>query len=253
MRKLILAAGVLAALALTGCIQIETDAVIDENGAGTIAMTYTVSLEVEAAMKELAGLDTGMDEDMGEPPIFAEDFDIDELKSELKEYDVRVKDYSNTTDAGARTIHIALAFDGPDGLQAALEITLGEEGAMGLRRMDDGNYYIGTVESTIAAFEEDEEEDYSDMEDMGMEDMGAAMENAARSMELMGVLMSHSGDMKVTTRITVPGDVVRHNASAIDGRTMVWSIDASNMMSGATDSPEIVFSGKGLSLDVPAY
>jgi len=249
MKRIVLLGLLALVLATTGCLQLESNAVIDKDGSGTLDITYTVPLDVENAMREMADLDTGMNEDMGMPPMFDEAFDVDAMKSDLKPYGVKVKDYSNKVEGDQRVARMSLAFDDVDGMQAALESAGGSDGAMGIRIMSDGNYYLGEVPSTFSFEEEAEEEE--DISSMDMENMGAAMENAARSMELMGVLMSRASEMKVQWSITVPGDIVSNNAQSVDGRTCTWIIDSSTMMSGSMDAPEIVFSGKGVKIDAP--
>ena len=79
-------------------------------------------------------------------------------------------------------------------------------------------------------------------------------EKAGKLMEVMGKLMASVSELAVTTRITVPGDVIEHNAPKLEGRTAIWEINAENMMTAGASmgSPEIVFSGKGLKFDAPA-
>ncbi len=72
-------------------------------------------------------------------------------------------------------------------------------------------------------------------------------------MELMGKLMGSMSELDVSMRITVPGDVIEHNAPKQEGRTLIWEINADNMMSAGASmgEPLIVFSGKGLKIDAP--
>ena len=67
--------------------------------------------------------------------------------------------------------------------------------------------------------------------------------------------LSAISELDVTMKITVPGDVIKHNAPKIEGRTLIWEINGQNMMSTGEDfgEPEIIFSGKGLNIDAPAY
>ena len=252
--KRIVTLGLLAlVLTATGCLQLESNAVIEKDGSGTLDITFTVPLDVEQALRELSQLDAGMDEDMGTPPMFDENFDISELKADLSPHGVEVKDYVNGVEGDSRVTSLTLAFKDVDGMQAALEGAGGSDGAMGIRRMSDGNFYLGEVEASYHFDEADEEEAYEEpsMEDLENMDMGAAMQDAARSMELMGVLMSRASDLSLVWRITVPGDVIRHNAQQVEGRTCVWAFDSSGMMSGSMESPEVVFSSQGVKIDAP--
>ncbi len=57
------------------------------------------------------------------------------------------------------------------------------------------------------------------------------------------------GELDISMKMTVPGDIIESNAPTVEGRTSIWNIDSSNMMSGNTDmEPNIVFSGKGLKI-----
>ena len=63
------------------------------------------------------------------------------------------------------------------------------------------------------------------------------------------VLLKHVGELDVRRTITVPGEVISSNAREVEGRTSIWAINASNMMSQSQDmTPEIVFSGAGLKI-----
>ncbi len=87
-------------------------------------------------------------------------------------------------------------------------------------------------------------------------------------MEMMGSMMSAGATadgFRVLHQVTVPGDVQDHNAHMVDQRTVTWSYDMENLMSGGlddmmgatTDSTGsqlsetnrwVVFSAKGLEL-----
>jgi len=235
-------------LVLTGCVQIKTETVIDKNGGGTITMDYTVPADVEEAFKELKTLDGGMDEDMGDVPIFDDSFDKDAFESELKENGARLVAYENGMVDGQRKVHMEIAFKDPAGLEAGMGGALSAGGSIGLFKTQDGNYVLRGVPAP------ETEEDEAAEELPAEEDMAKAMENAQKSMAVMGKLMAHMNEMVMEMRVTLPGDVISHNAMSLEGRTCVWRIDSSNMMSAqGMDEPEIVFSGEGLDIDVPVY
>jgi hypothetical protein len=243
MKNITILLALIAMTALTGCLQMSSDTVINKDGSGSMNMTFTMSLEVEEAFAEMKSLDTGMDEDMGEVPLFDDSFDKSALEKTLKKSGAKLSSYSNSVDAGNRTVKIGIDFKDAAGMQAAGAV-FGEGGGIGLFETADGNYLLTVVEGPAVEEEEEVEPDMPDMEDMG-----AAMENAAKSMEIMGKLMSHMGDIAIEMRVTLPGDIISHNAPLVEGRTCIWTIDSSNMMSAQNmGEPEIVFSGQGLKI-----
>ncbi|HPF35681.1 MAG TPA: hypothetical protein P5571_08400 [Candidatus Krumholzibacteria bacterium] len=235
-------------LSLGGCIQLQNQTTLNGDGSGTVSLDYTMSTEVEGAFKELQTLDGGMNEDMGEVPMFDESFDKAALESKLKENGAKLTAFSNSVADGQRKVHIEISFKNPEGMEAALGGALAAGGALGLFKNQDGDYVLKGVPTPEA-----EGEDEAD-EAPAQEDMAKAMENAQKSMAIMGKLMAHMNEISMDMRITVPGDVLSHNAHTLDGRTCIWHIDSSNMMSAqGMDEPEIVFSGKGLNIAAPNY
>ena len=65
----------------------------------------------------------------------------------------------------------------------------------------------------------------------------------------MGKLMGAMSELDISMKITVPGDIINSNAPLVEGRTSIWTINQSNMMSSNQDmEPVITFSAKGLKL-----
>ena len=124
----------------------------------------------------------------------------------------------------------------------------GNGGGFGLFKMDDGNYILVGVEAPEGDDEEEAAEEVPTMEQPDPAKMG-------KMMEVMGKLMASINELDVTMKITVPGEVIKHNAPKQEGNTLIWEINGENMMSAGDDfgEPEIVFSGKGLDIDAPAY
>lgn len=236
--------------AAAGCIQLQTETVIDNKGGGTLTMNYTMSAEVEQAFQELKTIDSGMDEDMGDVPLFDDSFDKAGLEAKLKESGARLKSFENGIENGNRHAKLVVEFSDIDGMQAALGGAMGDSGSLAVFRTDDGNYVLRGVPGSGA--DDEEEEEAPDMSNP--EDMSKAMENAQKSMAIMGKLMAHMNEMVMEMRITFPSDVISHNAHSLEGRTCIWRIDSSNMMSAqGMDEPEVVFSGQGVSIDAAQY
>ncbi len=243
MKTLILAMSLILSVGLTGCMQVEVDTVFDKNGGGTYAFTMTMSKEVEDALNELSSLEGDMSDEMDDIPDFA-NFDKDGYEKKLKKFDVKLKSYDNEIKNGIRTVNMLLEFKTFSGLQAAMASLMGDEDSIVITRLDNGDYLLESGDSGIV-FDEEETEAEPETEP-SMEDMQAAMANAGKSMEIMGKLMAHSGDLAMIMKITLPSDVIDHNAHRIDGRTCIWEINAETMMSSEGMDPRIVFSGDGV-------
>ena len=157
---------------------------------------------------------------------------------------MKLKSYDNEIKNGIRTVNMLLEFKTFSGLQAAMASLMGDEDSIVITRLDNGDYLLESGDSGIV-FDEEETEAEPETEP-SMEDMQAAMANAGKSMEIMGKLMAHSGDLAMIMKITLPSDVIDHNAHRIDGRTCIWEINAETMMSSEGMDPRIVFSGDGV-------
>jgi hypothetical protein len=230
-------------------MKMEMSTVLEKDGSGIYAFMMSMSTEVEEALHELASMDTGMDMDdeMGDMPDFR-DFDRDGFENQLRENGAELKSFSNEVADGVRTVAMEIAFKDFQGLRAASAMALGgSEGAIGIEKLDSGDYLLHAVEQPAASEEEDAEEE-AEPEMPGAEDMQAAMANAGRSMELMGKLMAHSSELSMIMKITLPGDVIEHNAHGLEGRTCVWKLNSENMMTSTGMEPHIVFDGDGVDI-----
>ena len=239
------------ALVFGGCLQAKFDTTLADDGSGTLSMTYSMSAEVAKTMAELSALggEKGMGDDMGFMPT---DIDRAEFEKACSANEVKVKKFEESSPDGGRKMDIALDFKSLDGLNGAMRDGMKgkNDGSFGIFKRADGNYVLRSVkvkaieaEEPIPEEPEAEEEDASEMDTA----------KAGKMMELMGKLMGSMSELDVTMRITVPGDVIQHNAPKLEGRTLIWEINADNMMtSGASmGEPVIVFSGKGLKIDAP--
>lgn len=234
-----------ASLAATGCMQVEMATDLAKDGSGTYYFTMTMSTEVEQALNEMSEMEGGMNDEMDDVPDFA-NFDKSDFEKGLGKYDVKLKKYTNEVKDGQRIVKMELAFPNFQGLQAAMTLAMGggDEG-IGIQKLEDGNYLLEAIENPIVLEEEQPE---TPAEEPSMEDMQAAMANAGKSMELMGKLMAHSSELAMTMKITLPGDVIEHNAPKLEGRTCIWEMNAENMMSAGSMEPRIVFDGKGIDI-----
>jgi hypothetical protein len=211
-------------------------------------MTYSMSAEVAKTMDELAALggEKGMGEEMSLMPT---DIDRAEFEKACRESGVTLKKFEESSPDGGKKMDMLLAFKSLDGLNRAMREGMkgDHDGSFSIFKRADGNYVLRTVKVKASDDEEPAEEPETDE----TESPDASIENAGKMMELMGKLMGSMSEMDVVMRVTVPGDVIEHNAPKLEGRTLIWEINADNMMtSGASmGDPVIVFSGKGLKID----
>ncbi len=249
MRKLIISLLLAVTLAATGCMQMEMATEFAKDGSGIFRFVMSMSTEVEEALDELSNMEgAGMDGEMEEMPDFA-NFDKKDLEKKLSKYDAKFKSYSNKVENGKRTVSMEIAFGDLRGLHAAMALTMDDsEEGVAIEKQEDGSYLLHTAENLVVFEEEVAAEPEEPAKEPSMEDMQAAMANAGKSMELMGKLMAHSSELAVIMEITVPGDVIEHNAPVLDGRTCRWEINSQNMMQMESFDPRIRFEGKGVNI-----
>ena len=238
------------ALVFSGCLQAKFDTTLADDGSGTLSMTYSMSAEVAKTMAELSELggEKGMDDDMSFMPT---DIDRAEFEKACGANGVKVKKFEESSPDGGKKMDIVLGFKSLEGLNKAMRDGMKgkNEGSFGIFKRADGNYVLRSVKVAASEVEEPAEEPEAEEEDASELDTA----KAGKMMELMGRLMGSASELDVTMRITVPGDVIQHNAPKLEGRTLIWEINAENMMSSGASmgEPVIVFSGKGLKIDAP--
>jgi hypothetical protein len=232
-----------ALLALTGCMQVESTTVIEKDGSGTFAMTYTMSPSVAEAMADL--------EEMGQSgagDMQSFDLDRDEIAADCEKAGLELKTFREFEKDGRKGVEVIVAFDDFNKLQTAFA---GHPfGALSITKRDDGNYVLGPAPEVEMDEDVDEGEETvtteteTEMAEMDPEMMG-------KYMEVMGKLMQSASEFSMTARVTVPGTIVSHNASRQEGNTCIWEADAENMMMLQDMEPEIVFACKGLKIKTP--
>ncbi len=236
------------ALAASGCVQATIETNLAADGSGSLSMVYGMSAKTVEIMKELDAL--GGSQDLGnEMSMLLADVDRAKLDAACAKHGVKVKKFEQTAPGGGTKVEMAFDFKSMEGLNAALHEGMDgmDDGSFMVFKRADGNYVLRTAPKSSDAQDEDEETEEKAAEEFDPE-------KAGKLMEVMGKLMASVSELAVTTRITVPGDVIEHNAPKLEGRTAIWEINAENMMTAGASmgSPEIVFSGKGLKFDAPA-
>jgi hypothetical protein len=243
MKKLTLIAAVaIMTFLFSGCMQMHMDSTIEKDGSGSMSMTMSLSKVLTESLDDLKTMDMG--EDMGGMDMMME-MDKDELQKQVKEYGVKVKTFEKSLVDGRQTVNVSMEFKDLEGLSYAMHaLTQDDGGGLGFTDNGDGTFTLEPHEYAWPAVEEEaeEEEEAQGMPEMDPEAMG-------KQMEVMGKLMSSISELDISMKITVPGDIVESNAPTVEGRTSIWTINGSNMMTaGSNMEPHITFQGKGLKL-----
>jgi hypothetical protein len=242
-RFAMLATVLVGALALSGCIQLHSDTVIDEDGSGTASLTMSVSTDVAEAIQEMQAMDS---EQSQEFPMFDE-ITQDEIAEAGKDHGVKIKKFEKKEADGHQSLEMVLDFEDLKGLSYVMGKVMGGEmgGGFGIYDAGDGNFVLKSAQYDFPAEPAEEEEEAE--EEVPAE---ADPEQMQKQMELAGKLMAAISELDVSFKITVPGEIVESNAPTVEGNTSIWAVDSSNMMQQDQNmDPEIVFSGKGLKIE----
>ena len=247
MKKFTILAVLLAgALALSGCVQLNSDTVIEKDGSGTAALTMSVSTAVADALAEMQELDDGQSGDM-DFPMF-EDINQDDLDAAGKEHGVKIAKFERKVVDERKTLDIVMEFEDLEGLSYVMGKVMGGEVGEGMGIYDAGEGNFVLRQATYDFPEEPAEEELEVEEET--EPAEPDPEAMQKQMALMGTLMGSISELDVAFRITVPGEIVSSNAPTVEGKTSIWSINSTNLLQQDQDmDPEIVFSGKGLEIE----
>ena len=238
------------AVAASGCVRMHSVTDIAADGSGTATLEFSLSESVAAALQEMEELDPGAGSggDMEMPSL--SEIKKERIEQAIEPYDVKLTSFSHDTAEGRESIKMAFAFKDLKGLSAAMGAAMGEqpEDGLGIYEAGDGNYVLKKASYDFSDFPEfDDEEDAA--EDEAEEPAEQTPEQMQKQMEIMGKLMGAMSELDVSLKITVPGEIVETNAPQQEGRTSIWTINSSNMMTAGPDmEPHIVFSGKGLKI-----
>lgn len=239
--RLLITLALLAVLS-TGCVQMNMNTTIAEDGSGSMEMTMSLSPVLTESLDDLKALNP--DEGLEDLDKLLE-ADKGELQAKVKGHGVNIKALDKTTVDGRETMHVALDFQDLEGLAYAMHELSGDD-SPGLAIVDngDGTYVLRAFEYDFPAMPEEDqaEEAPEEAPQMDPAQMG-------KQMEIMGKMMSAMSELKFVMKVTVPGDVVSSNAPKVEGRTSIWTVDQTNMMSAGMDmEPDITFSAKGLKI-----
>ncbi|MFH1842193.1 MAG: hypothetical protein ABIF77_03225, partial [bacterium] len=192
MRLTVLTGLLLLSCTLVGCVQIQSDTVIEDDGSGTFTMTYAVATEVMEAMTEMAELEMPGQDRPDAPTL--DDFDKAEIERACKENNVKLTQFERKTEGDMERLTMKLEFERVEDVSRTMAGPMAETTGVQLYKTSDGNYTLRTVDLDIPAPDEEAEasvpEEMPDMSEMDMEAMG-------KSMEIMGKLMARAQELSV--------------------------------------------------------
>ncbi len=249
----LLAIVALAIMGLTGCVQMQSDTIIEKDGSGTATMTLSLSPGMAEAIKEMEELGMNEGQDMDVPEF--DQINKKDLEKVAKGHGVKITRFDKDTADGNMKLDIGLAFKDLKGLSYVMGKIMGDNpgDGMGIFETADGNFLLKQ-----AQYDFPEEPDTDD--EMTEEEIEAAKEKVAsiltdeekaqKQMALMGKMMGAMGELDVKLTITVPGEVIESNAPTVEGNTSIWAINAGNMMNQQDNDmePVIKFASKGLKI-----
>ena len=235
MRALTLAClAAFALLAISGCVQFRSDVTIDGKGGGTATVNLSVAADVLKARAEMMGMGGSMGMDLPDYDTVTRAY----LEKRAAGHGVTIDSFDKGEAAGRRTLACTLSFADLKGISWVLNDVSGALGGagLGLAKTPDGNFVLRTKQYNFPA------------PPQKTPPPAPTPEQMKRQSELAATLMGAINELDIVVKLTVPGDVVRSNAPKVEGRTSIWTINASNMMAQQEVSPEVVFSGKGLAI-----
>lgn len=191
--KLFIVAAV--SIGFVGCIKVDQTLNINSDGSGSLSMSYSMQESMIQQMEAMAAMDG---EENGDTDF---DFDEENVKKELgqlEEHGITVKSVKSEVKDGWRTMNIELEFED---IAQLTKTDFYDEETFRISKNEAGNYVIQTLA---------EEMDHAD------EEMSAAM------MQSMAPMFA---GMRIAQHINVPGDIVKSNATKVDGQTASWIYD----------------------------
>ena len=251
----VLALMAMAAFGMTGCIHMNSETVIENDGSGTASLTLSMSPtagELIQDMQEL-GMTEGQDMDM---PDF-DDIDKDDFAKAAKGHGVKIKKFEKSQIDGRDQLDIVVDFEDLEGLSYTMGKLMGDQpgDGMGIYETADGNYVLKQAHYDFPPEPAEESEDITfapEGEGEGQAETSTMTddEKAQKQMEIYGKLMGAMAELDVKFSITVPGEVIESNAPVVEGNTSIWAVNASNMMAmqSQASEPVITFSSKGLKI-----
>jgi hypothetical protein len=249
---IVLAIIALSALGLTGCVQVQSDTVIEKDGSGTASLAFALSPGMADAIKEMEelGMNEGQDVDV---PKFDE-INRADLEEAAKGHGVKITRFEKT-EGDTPSLDIGLEFEDLESLSYVMASIMGGEPGqgMGIYEAADGNFILkaATYEFPDEPVKPAKEAEAAKPEDGSEAPVLTDEEKAQKQMALYGKMMGAIAELDVQFTVTVPGEVIESNAPTVEGTKSIWAINSGNMMNMQDDNmePVITFSSEGLDIE----
>ncbi len=190
-------------LALVGCVQVEQDLVLNQDGTGTLRFVYGVKDQDLQRMRELAKQMAALDPTLAPADVdWLTAFDEQVIRKEwekVAQEGVQLRDVSTRLENGWRFMTADISFQT---LQHLFNCGMIKDCHIALTRGPDGKYgYLQSINVRNS-----------------MKSLPKGMDMAT----LQPMLAMLLKDFRAEIRVKTPGDIVRTNADRTDGRQAIW-------------------------------
>ncbi len=226
MKKLSWVLGLVAILALAGCIKMDQDITLNKDGSGNVKFMYGMSEQTVNQMKAMAAM--GAEE--GEEPETDDLFEFEEGKvkekfAELQDQGITLKSARTETKGGWKYMYVD--FDFADVSRLNGTEVMGDS-PFSIVKNDDGNYVISTK--------------------MGGDELGMGDADP----EQMKMMMPMMAGMRMAFKITTPNKIISTTAPVKSSNSAQWVFDIDSdpdsILNIGKTKMEIVFDGTGVTI-----
>ncbi len=226
MRKWTWVLGLVAVIALAGCIKMEQDITLNKDGSGNVKFMYGMSEQTINQMKAMAemGAEEGVEVESDDPFEFDEG-KVKEKFAELKDRGITLNSATTETKGGWKYMNID--FDFADISQLDGSEVMGDS-PFNISKNDDGNYVV------TSKMGDDE---------MGMDDTDP---------EQMKAMMPMLAGMRMAFKLTTPTKIISTTAPIKTANSAEWVFDADtdpdSILNMGKTRMEVVFDGTGVTI-----
>lgn len=226
MKKLSWVLGLVAILALAGCIKMDQDITLNKDGSGNVKFMYGMSEQTVNQMKAMAAM--GAEE--GEEPETDDLFEFEEGKvkekfAELQDQGITLKSARTETKGGWKYMYVD--FDFADVSRLNGTEVMGDS-PFSIVKNDDGNYVISTK--------------------MGGDELGMGDADP----EQMKMMIPMMAGMRMAFKITTPNKIISTTAPVKSSNSAQWVFDIDSdpdsILNIGKTKMEIVFDGTGVTI-----
>ncbi len=235
-RFTVLTASLAAALASTGCFQVEYDVTLDSDLAGTVSMLMTIDMDrmavtMATAQRAMTGLEG--------PPTEEE---IEAARAELRsQMEEGVLEEENLV--GELTEELPEGFElidtrqERDGLRTSVAIDLAFDHVRRLTEMHDAPGEPGGDDILpFGGFEVVEEGNTLVIRDSEpFNPMDEVEENAGGFLDDDEMIREMFSDLRIAFTLTAPFEIIEHNATSRDGSKLSWIYDYETLTAGTPE------------------